>query len=481
MYFLTIYKTYAVRIFLSVQFIAEAAVFKRFLLLILLLSVCSPAFALEFTSVEKEYIKNNPEVRLCVDPDWVPFERINEEGRHEGIAADLLALISSRTGIKFVLVPTKDWDESLALSKSGGCDALSFLNSTLQREEWLIFTEPHFTDSNVFITREEHSFIADPADLPDETIVFPKGTAMEELIRRDYPNLKIIITDSEIGAFNMVSDRKADMTMRSLIVAAYTIKKQGLFNLKISGRLPGYKNYLRMGVAKDKPLLAGILNKGIATISNTEREEIINRHVSINVHTPANYKLLLKIFAVAAVLLLIFIRSNLKLRELNKRLEKVSQTDMLTGLYNRTMIDSGYYSEFERSRRYRRPFSVIMFDVDHFKQVNDKLGHLEGDRVLTEIAAALRRTLRSSDIAGRWGGEEFLVLCPETAAEDAVRLGERIKSSVACLETKDSRQITVSLGVAQAEEQDTPDSLLFRADKALYQAKNTGRNKVCRI
>ncbi|MCD8492740.1 MAG: GGDEF domain-containing protein [Geovibrio sp.] len=101
--------------------------------------------------------------------------------------------------------------------------------------------------------------------------------------------------------------------------------------------------------------------------------------------------------------------------------------------------------------------------------------------MLTEIAAALRRTLRSSDIAGRWGGEEFLVLCPETAAEDAVRLGERIKSSVACLETKDSRQITVSLGVAQAEEQDTPDSLLFRADKALYQAKNTGRNKVCRI
>ncbi|QAR34439.1 diguanylate cyclase [Geovibrio thiophilus] len=450
-------------------------------MLILLLSVCSPAFALEFTSAEEEYIKNNPEVRLCVDPDWVPFERINEDGKHEGIAADLLALISSRTGITFTLVPTKDWDESLALSKSGGCDALSFLNSTPQREEWLIFTEPHFTDSNVFVTREEHSFIADPADLPDETIVFPKGTAMEELIRRDYPNLKIILTDSEIGAFNMVSDRKADMTMRSLIMAAYTIKKQGLFNLKISGRLPGYKNYLRMGVVKEKSMLRGILNKGIATITNAEREEIINRHVSINVQTPANYRLLMQIFAVAAVLLIIFIRWNMKLRELNKRLEKASQTDVLTGLYNRTMIDSRYYGEFERSRRYVRPFSVIMFDVDHFKEVNDKFGHLEGDKVLVKIAAALKETVRNSDIAGRWGGEEFLILCPETAADDAVILAERIRAAVRSLGNRDPQQVTVSLGIAQSEESDTPDTLLLRADKALYQAKNSGRDRVCRI
>ncbi|MGE4497578.1 MAG: diguanylate cyclase [Deferribacterales bacterium] len=454
--------------------------FKRFLLLLLLLSVCSPAFALEFTSAEKEYIKNNPEVRLCVDPDWVPFERISEEGKHEGIAADLLALISSRTGIKFVLVPTKDWDESLALSKSGGCDALSFLNSTPQREEWLIFTEPHFTDSNVFVTREEHSFIADPADLPDETIVFPKGTAMEELIRRDYPNLKIILTDSEIGAFNMVSDRKADMTMRSLIMAAYTIKKQGLFNLKISGRLPGYKNYLRIGIAKDKPVLRDILNKGIAEITNAEREQIINRHVSINVQTPANYRLLLQIFAAASVLLIIFIKWNMQLRKLNRKLERASQKDLLTGLYNRTMIDSKFCAELDRSKRYSRPFSVIMFDVDHFKEVNDNLGHLEGDRVLGEIACALRETVRNSDICGRWGGEEFLVLCTETAAEEAAVLAERIRNSVRSLPVRNKRQITVSLGVAQANESDTPDTLLLRADNALYMAKNSGRDKVCR-
>jgi diguanylate cyclase (GGDEF)-like protein len=170
----------------------------------------------------------------------------------------------------------------------------------------------------------------------------------------------------------------------------------------------------------------------------------------------------------------------MQLRELNRKLERASQKDLLTGLYNRTMIDSKFCAELDRSKRYSRPFSVIMFDVDHFKEVNDKLGHLEGDRVLGEIACALRETVRNSDICGRWGGEEFLVLCTETAAEEAAVLAERIRNSVRSLPVRNKRQITVSLGVAQANESDTPDTLLLRADNALYMAKNSDRDKVCR-
>ncbi|MDP1525334.1 MAG: transporter substrate-binding domain-containing protein [Rhodocyclaceae bacterium] len=188
---------------------------------------------------------------MCVDPDWVPFERINAQGQHEGIAADLVQLVAQRVGLKIELYPVKTWDESLAASKSGKCQIMSFLNQTPAREQWLIFTAPIFFDQNVIITREEHPYIGEPKDLTEQTIVLPRGTMVEERVRRDFPKLKVITTGSEPEAMTHVSERKADMTVRSLIVAAYAIKKEGLFNLKISGQIPAYTNQLRIGVLKD--------------------------------------------------------------------------------------------------------------------------------------------------------------------------------------------------------------------------------------
>lgn len=169
---------------------------------------------------------------MCVDPDWVPFEQINEKGEHEGIAADLIALVSQRTGLKIELYKVKTWDESVEASKNGKCQMMSFLNQTPARDKWLIFTEPIFYDPNVFVTREEHSFIADPKSLSNESIALPRNTMVAERIQREYPNIRVIGTGSEDEAVSLVSDRKADMTMRSLIVAAYAIKKEGLLTSK---------------------------------------------------------------------------------------------------------------------------------------------------------------------------------------------------------------------------------------------------------
>ncbi|WP_075356126.1 transporter substrate-binding domain-containing protein [Desulfovibrio sp. DV] len=260
------------------------------------------ALAVELSPPEARYVEEHGVVTLCVDPDWVPFESINAQGEHEGIAADLLRLVAERTGLRLELVPTASWDESLAASRAGRCQLLSFLNKTPQREQWLIFSRPLFSDVNVFITREEHPFISDPAKLTGESIAFPSGTAMEELIRRDYPNLTIHTTATEDEAIGMVSAKKADMTMRSLIVAAYTIKKQGLFNLKIAGQLPYYSNNLCIGIAENNQLLQGILNKGIASITTAERAAIENRHVSINVQTVTDYGALAKVLGVGLVL-----------------------------------------------------------------------------------------------------------------------------------------------------------------------------------
>ena len=364
----------------------------------------TPGRGIELSQAERDYLDRLGPVTLCVDPDWEPFERINEQGQHEGIAADLLLLVSRRLGVPLQLVPTTDWEDSLQASKDGRCKALSFLNSTPSREEWLLFTDPLFTDSNVFITREEHPFIADPAALAYETIVFPEGTSMEERIRREYPNLRVVTVASEQEAFALVSEKKVDMTIRSLIVAAYTIKKDGWFNLKIAGQLPNYSNALRMGVVKNEPMLRDILNKGVRTITPMERGQIVNKHVSINVQTAVDRSLVARVVLVALTLLAGVLYWNRRLKQHNAELERRSQTDTLTGLPNRTRIDELFLKECERARRYGRPFSVIMLDIDHFKRVNDDFGHQTGDKVLVAVAHAAQGAVRAVDTIGRWGG-----------------------------------------------------------------------------
>lgn len=118
-------------------------------------------------------------VRLCIDPDWAPYEWLDEQGRHRGIAADLTRLIAARAGLRLSIVQSTSWDESLSLARTGKCDALSFLNETPERAGWLSFTRPYFFDRNVIITRAEHPDIASLADLPAGTMIaLPTATSI---------------------------------------------------------------------------------------------------------------------------------------------------------------------------------------------------------------------------------------------------------------------------------------------------------------
>lgn len=277
----------------------------------------------QLTPEEKSYLSNLGNVTMCVDPDWEPYESISEDGNHVGIAADLIRLIAYRSGIDVKLVPTKDWDESLNVSKEGKCLILSFLTQTPARDEWLLFTEPYFSDPNVIITRAEHDFIPDPALLINHTIALPSGTSVEERVRQDYPHLTIITTgSSEADTFTLVEEKKADMTLRSLTMAAYTIRKEGLFNLKISGQIPNYTNHFRIGVSKDQPMLRDILNRGISTLTPQEVQQIVNRHISIEAQTGIDYNLIFQIIIVFSILTGIGFLYGFQQKRFNKSLAK---------------------------------------------------------------------------------------------------------------------------------------------------------------
>ena len=169
-----------------------------------------------------------------------------------------------------------------------------------------------------------------------------------------------------------------------------------------------------------------------------------------------------------------------RLRDSRRELERLSVTDDLTGLYNRRYVMEALANEVRRARRLEHPFTLLMLDVDHFKDYNDGYGHLAGDAALARVAAILRESTRDVDCAARYGGEEFVVLLPETEAAGATETARRIQARLAGDELVGGK-LTLSVGVAQfPEDGESPDDLLAGADAALYQAKREGRNRVLR-
>lgn len=179
---------------------------------------------------------------------------------------------------------------------------------------------------------------------------------------------------------------------------------------------------------------------------------------------------------------------DLKNRELevaNKRLKKLSITDGLTELFNHRHVHELLRDEFERSRRSEEPLAVVMIDLDRFKAVNDTYGHPTGDVVLYETARILRETAREIDMVGRYGGEEFIAILPNTDEEEGARFAERVRQAVEAHLYRDEQneiRMTCSSGVASfpAEGVESPEELLKNADEALYLAKESGRNRVVR-
>ncbi|WPK13791.1 diguanylate cyclase [Lysinibacillus louembei] len=167
-----------------------------------------------------------------------------------------------------------------------------------------------------------------------------------------------------------------------------------------------------------------------------------------------------------------------QLEKKKRELEKLANTDRLTQISNRVQIEKLLEGNFQLAQQQHIPFSIILLDIDDFKAVNDEFGHQVGDITLKEVAKILRNAMTGQNTVGRWGGEEFLILCPQTTLSEAVIIAERLREQLASYSFPVVKQKTGSFGVASYMENDSLDSLLLRSDKALYQAKKCGRNCV---
>lgn len=172
-----------------------------------------------------------------------------------------------------------------------------------------------------------------------------------------------------------------------------------------------------------------------------------------------------------------------QLQSVNEQLQALSSTDRLSGLYNRGHWEECLQHEFARHRRYGTTASLVMLDIDHFKRINDTYGHQAGDRVIKEVAQTIRRHIRDTDIAGRYGGEEFAMLLPDTDRIGANHFAERLRKAIAAIAVAhegQTIQLTASLGISDlvAEPCERYEQLIARADAALYESKRNGRDRI---
>ncbi len=168
----------------------------------------------------------------------------------------------------------------------------------------------------------------------------------------------------------------------------------------------------------------------------------------------------------------------LEIGKIMQELERVATTDKITNIYNRAKFEHILHYETKRAKRYDNPLSLIMFDIDNFKEINDTLGHIVGDNILYNLASFVKTLIRESDIFARWGGDEFVILSPSTDLKGAEKLGQKIRKRVSEYDFGIGRPVTISLGITQYRYQEDEISLIEKIDKLLYMAKQGGRNTI---
>ncbi|WP_172967715.1 diguanylate cyclase [Hydrogenovibrio sp. JE_KL2] len=439
---------------------------------------------LQFTPSELAWMKKHPVVRLAIDNNWAPIEYVGENGNYQGIGAAFFNYIAMKTGLNFMPDKRSSWVQAVEKMKNGQLDVYSAAISTADRRKYVNFTEPYVRFPTVIATRDNAPYMSDVKLLAGKLVAVTDGYAMQEEMRRLYPNVKLLPVKNASEGLKDVSLGKVYGYIDNVASIGHYIKSQGLANVKISGELP-FKANIAIGVRKDWPELQGIIQKVLNHMPAETYASLINPWLKVKYETKYQWKELLIYLVPIFVIFIIVLWYNLKLRqakqqlkETNTQLSMLLVTDHLTKVYNRQYLDQTLDAEKIRVDRYSSKLSVIMVDLDHFKKINDEYGHMVGDKVLVDVSNVIRLAIRKTDVFGRWGGEEFMIVCPETGLQQTLRLAEKIRRTVEKAVLVHGIQQTLSLGVAEYRLTEKISDTVKRADECLYEAKRAGRNQV---
>ncbi len=329
-------------------------------------------------------------------------------------------------------------------------------------------SNPYFEHPDIRTTDGRTFTLRNPALMTREISEYAE---QEGLFTFHITSLKLLNPNNKPDAFEEQALRRFEAGKTSEIFQTETIKRRTFFRYMA----PLYVEQDCLPCHRGQNYAVGDVRGGISVTFNIE-------DVRSKLRLTTLFIIVSGVTATALLLgLIYFFTAQLiqRLAEARKMIEKIAITDELTELFNRRHILERFVEEFEKVKRLKTPLSCILADIDHFKSINDRFGHLAGDAVLKDISRRLKNAVRAYDIVGRYGGEEFLIILPDTGLEDARNFAERIRLRVKEAVNLAGGAITMSLGVTSAQDADhSVDDIIKRADERLYGAKNAGRDRV---
>ena len=443
-----------------------------------------------FVGEEKAFLddlkRRKAAVRIAFEHDNYPVSFYNEkEHESQGIAKDVLDEITKLIDIPFEIVSTKDltWPKIYEQLKNGEISMAAQLLQSEPRKEFFIWTETPYSRS--------YYGIMSKSDFPNQAnhqvvqyeVGVTKSSAYYDTYRALFPNNKNLIEyETLTDCLDALEKGEVNLLMASehmLITQTHYREKPGF---KINLRLPTPMNSY-FGFNKNEKILCSIISKAQQLVAtDIIDDQWTNRSFDYSKKQAERQMFIVGIFAsVVSLLLAASIFLLIRTIRLERRLEEIASKDALTEIFNRRYFMELAAIQMERTFRTNSQCFVVIYDLDHFKLVNDKYGHLAGDKVLKETAQRVKAAIRPYDLFGRYGGEEFILLMSDVSEDDAVKALERLRLEICKVPVEfEEIQIPVSasFGIAKAIPGTDMNTSTKHADEALYQAKEGGRNRV---
>ncbi|NLP44109.1 MAG: diguanylate cyclase [Peptococcaceae bacterium] len=434
-----------------------------------------------------------------------------DNGIAKGVAVDIVKAMEDRIGYEVEVVPV-NWEQAQKMMLNGDADGLLHINQSPERDELFDFSRPLLkSDFSMFVQNDSTS-LRSIDDLRGKIVGVEAG-GYPNLLLQGYEAIDIeIIVDWETS-FKALSTGNLDAIIVDRWIGEYELANSRITGIKIV-EPPIETRYSRIAVRKGDVETLNLINSGLKEITDDETiDKIMEQWQGKRViyvtedYFQTFYLRSASLFLFLVALVAIYFarkyqklsktleisvkerteelhHANEMLKAANLKLERISMTDGLTSTKNRRAFDITYNKTWKMCLRERMPLALIMIDIDNFKLFNDTYGHLTGDQTLIRIGEVIKGVIkRPGDLAARYGGEEFVVMLMNTTAEGATVVAEEIRTRTKELEIENGSindVITVSLGVASVipDKEMAPKELIDAADRALYKAKESGRNKV---
>lgn len=428
-----------------------------------------PAGKLNLTYDELAYIKDKQVLNVCVQKDWLPYEKIGGN-TYQGILSDFSHLIRDKTGLSIYPIPTDSSQQALTLTLQGICDMTSVATQKNKNSAVLLFSESYISIPLAYVSH-------DPINLDEPLkgrIAISSSSPYYNMILSHHKNFTFIEVDSEQKALNMLKQDKVDGVIGSQAHINALLVDTKINNLNLADYPLNLKTSFVMN--QQHPVLHSIINKTIALFTAQDRDKIMSRWLTStpNIgHSDQTYILLIALITLfSAFILYRYISALIR----SKILKELSETDQLTGIANRRKTFEDIQRQIDLSNRYSLPLSIIYFDIDNFKLINDFYGHKTGDRVLIELSSIVKKQIRKTDFFGRWGGEEFILCSPESDLLAVKKMTSLLKEKISQYNFKLKQKVSCSFGITSYQYGESLDDLINRADKAMYEAKQKGKD-----